>query len=731
MDIRLIDPFSFGFFADESLELAERVGMALREGAKYMPISFGKSILPMALSDSGRRSLGVLPDSGGCSVFSYVFGLIFKHDIIDELVQKHPEHAQTLREYEMKFRPFTEAVSLPLTEKQRSLSSASAARGGGWGGHANPDFGMIVNLGTEGMRRKIAENAEKHPEADWFYRACSYAVDALDILGGRFRELAEKLAQECTDPEDKHRYELAAQAFSVVPQKPAYDFTSACMAFWMLFTFDGIDSPGRFDQYMFRAYNLEQNRADAHDMLSRLWDCFHDTRTWNLCLSGSDENWNDMSNRLTYDILTMAAEKKYQTPNITLRVHRNTPDALWSAIHTALAAGIGMPALYNDEILCPALEKIGIPVCDSHLYCMNGCNQIDIMGKSHMGLEDGEINLAKALEYALHNGVNAQNGQMESIPTGDAHTFKSYQQLELAFFAQMDYLTHMSCMQANMAQQMRAFYQPNPLRSCLIEGCLEKGADYRNGGPLYGHGQILLEGIADAGDSLWAIKKLVFIEKKYTMNQLIDALDADFEGYGELLHDFSTCEKFGNDIAPVDEITTGAVNRFFEKLKRIHTYRGGVYTGGCSTFTNAPNCGRKVAALPNGHRNGDPLLADCIGATPGRDVNGPTALIKSVLGYNHIDSGSGFVFQVKYDKSFFTTPKGKATFIAMAKTYFKNGGQQYTASVVSPQDLLDAKEHPENHRDLIVRVGGYSDYFVNLEEGLQDSVIARSFMKAE
>lgn len=719
MEIQRIDPFAFGFFADESLENAERVGMALREGAKYAPISFGERIMPTVRA--------AMPDGG--AEFHYSTGLTYRHDRMEELARKYPEQADGIREYGVKFIPYTEAVSLPATEKHRLLEKTHAEWGGSWGGHSNPDFGRIVNMGTEGIRALIAENAEKHPEAGWFYRACSCAMDALDILGDRFYELARKLADECTEPEDKRRYELAAKAFEVIPRRPAYDFTSACMAFWMLFSFDGIDSPGRFDQYMLRAYELEQNREDARDALCRLWDCFHDTRTWNLCLSGSDEHWNDMSNRLTYDILALAAEKKYQTPNITLRVHRNTPDSLWNMIADSLASGIGMPALYNDEVMCPALEKIGIPPCDSHLYCMNGCNQVDIMGRSHMGLEDGEVNFAKALEYALHNGVNAQNGCMETIATGDARFFQSYEQLERAFFAQVDYLTHMSCLHANMAQQTRAFYQPNPLRSCLIEGCLEKGVDYRNGGPLYGHGQILLEGIADAGDSLWAVKKLVFIEKKYTMQQLMDALDADFAGYDRLLHDFAGCEKFGNGVEAVDQIIAGAVNRFFERVKRIHTYRGGVYTGGCSTFTRAAEYGRKIAALPNGHKNGDPLLADCIGATPGRDANGPTALIQSVLGYHQAESCSGFVFQVKYDRKFFNTPKGKATFIAMAKTYFARGGQQFTAYLVSPEELLDAQEHPEAHRDLIVRVGGYSDYFVRLEKGLQDNVIARSMME--
>ena len=423
----------------------------------------------------------------------------------------------------------------------------------------------------------------------------------------------------------------------------------------------------------------------------------------------------------------MVRKKGYNTPNLTCRIHRNTPDKLWNAVADTLAIGTGLPALYNDDVVCAALEKIGIPAQDSHDYCMNGCNQIDILGKSHMGLEDGEVNFAKCLEFALHNGVDALNGKKTSAETGDPRTFATYERFERAFMEQLEYVTYNSCSSANVWQHLRGVFQPHPLRSCLIEGCLEKGRDYRNGGPLYNHGQILAEGIADTGDSLYAVKKLVFDEKKYSMSELIDALDADFEGYEQLYRDFRNCEKFGNDIESVDRITAKALNRFFTVLKRNNTYRGGVFTGGCSTFNRAASYGQRTAALPNGKRKGEPLLADSIAATPGRDTNGPTAQIKSVLKYNHSDACSGFVFQNKFEKKLFNTEKGKASFVALAKAYFANGGQQYTVTVVSREDLLNAREHPENYGNLIVRVGGYSDYFVNLSAELQQNVIDRTF----
>ena len=711
-----IDPFLYGYFSDESREHGERVGLALLHAAKNLEIRFSPQLLPAVSLEAKFGSSGYSPSEG----------LWFNTENILKLAEQYPEHGETFRRYIREIHLFKNKAKRLYSETTEALGRAGAEWGGAWGGHANPDYGRIVNFGTDHIRAMIAEHRGKYPDEAWFYRACSYALDAVDIFGERYRALAADSAETCENAADKAFFLRIAKAFETVPRKPAYDFTSAMCAFMLIFSLDGSDSPGRFDQYMYPAYAATENREEIIDLLDRLWDYFHDRRSWNLCISGSDEHGRDETNALSYDILAMVRKKGYNTPNLTCRVHGHTPDKLWNAIADTLAAGTGLPALYNDDVVCAALEKIGIPPEDSHDYCMNGCNQIDIFGKSHMGLEDGEVVFPKCLEYALHNGVDVMQGETVSVETGDPRTFTSYARFERAFTDQLEYVTYCACSGANVWQHLRGVFEPHPLRSCLIEGCFEKGRDYRNGGPLYNHGQILAEGIADAGDSLYAIKKLVYDERKYTMSALIDALDADFAGHALLWHDFKSCGKFGNDLPEADAITARALNRFFAVLKRNNTYRGGVFTGGCSPYNRAAGYGRRTAALPNGKRKGEPLLADSIAATPGRDTNGPTALIRSVLRYRQTDACSGFVFQNKFDKKLFCSEAGKAAFIALAKTYFAHGGQQYTVTVVSPQELLDAQIHPEDHRDLIVRVGGYSDYFVNLDADLQDNVIERT-----
>ena len=714
-----IDPLLYGYFLDESLEIGERTGRALLNGAKNLNIKTSRHGLPETSFESQYGSSGYSPSDG----------LWFSVEKITELSEKFPEHKETIEGYIKELNIYKDKAKRLFSEASEILNRSGAEWGGGWGGHSNPDYGRIINSGTDHIRTIIAEGRKKNPQEAWFYNSCSYALDALDIFGERYKESYLEQAEHSESQKEKTFYLRMAKAFEVVPKKPAYDFTSAMCAFMLVFALDGSDSPGRFDQYMYPAYEKTESKAEIIDLLDRLWDYFHDHRSWNLCISGSDENWLDESNELTYDILAMVRKKGYQTPNLTCRVHRNTPEKLWNEIADTLAVGTGLPALYNDDVVCTALEKLGIPPQDRHDYCMNGCNQIDILGKSHMGLEDGEVIFAKCLEFALHNGIDTMTGEKTSIETGNPETFTTYERFERAFMDQLEFVTYNSCSSANDWQHLRGVFQPHPLRSCLIEGCLEKGRDYRNGGPLYNHGQILAEGIADTGDSLYAIKKLIYDDKKYTMAQLIEALNANFEGFPELYRDFKSCEKFGNDIEEVDNITAKTLNRFFTVLKRNRTYRGGIYTGGCSTFNRAANYGKQTGALPNGKLKGEPLLADSIAATPGRDTNGPTAQIKSVLKYNHTDACSGFVFQNKFEKKLFNTEKGKASFITLAKTYFANGGQQYTITVVPHEDLLDAKINPENHKNLIVRVGGYSDYFTNLPDELQNNVIERTLME--
>ena len=645
-------------------------------------------------------------------------------ETIENMTADYPEQARLIRDLSAaRERVTDEMIDGARSEEEKAVITARACWGG-WFGHTNPDYGLILNLGTDGLREKAERYRKINAGRDGFYDSMLIALDALDKLAQRYAALASELSTNAYGDEKASLLRIA-NALGVAPKKPAYDFFSACQAFWLVFSFDGVDSPGRFDQYMYPFYKITDENA-RRGCLEALWQLFHETRTWNLCIGGSDEYYNDMSNPLSYEILDTAIKYKYNTPNLSMRIHKNTPAALMQKAVDALAEGIGMPVLYSDETVCSALEAIGVRAPDAHLYCMNGCNQIDIMGKSHMGLEDGEVSLIKCLEFALFNGVCQITGIKAGLETGEADSFKNYDEFYGAYKRQVEYVADLCVGIANKNQEIYAKHSFNPFKSALLEGCVEKGLDYKAGGAIYNHGQILTQGIADTADSLAIIKHFVFEEKLLGMEELVRALSVDFKGFEALHSEFINFTKFGNGDAYVDDIARDIIGHFFSYLVTKPTYRGGVYGGGCSTWVRGPDYGKSTGAAPSGRLKGSPLVADSIAAVPGCDVNGPTALMNSVLKYDHTLAKSGFVFNLKFDKGLFSTDKGKKSFLKLADVFFKNGGQQLSVGVVSAEDLHKAKLNPEAYKNLVVRVAGFSEYFVNLTEELQDSVIRRT-----
>ncbi len=715
----VIEPFAVGYLnADKYDDPGYKIACGMLNYAKFMPI----------IVNVDEFFVGEY-DFEECAVKSHYGNTIqVNEEFLKREMEEYPHLKEELEYILEKMFPLdsNKAFLKSRTETEAKLMDMKACWGGEWGGHANPDYETFLKLGTNGIRQKIEEGRDANPGKDAFYDGLKISMDALDVLADRYSMLAYKQSLYAEDAEKAHLLRLA-DSLRHCPMNPPRDFFDACQMFWLCFVFIGTDSPGRFDQFMIDYYRKSEE-ADAVECLEKLWQLFFKTRTWNLCVSGSDEHGNDMTNELSYLVLQTARKYKYATPNITMRVHKGTPEDLLEEAVMTYASGVGMPSLYNDENVCPALKTLGIPDYDAHDYCMNGCNQIDIMGKSHMGLEDGEVCLAKCLEFTLFAGECQYSHDKIGLDCGNVESFDTYEELLAAFKKQVEYVTDHTVNMANKAQKIYADINPNPFRSCLIQGCIESGKDYKNGGPLYNHGQVLAEGIADTADSLAAMKYFIYETKKYTMKELKDALKNNFEGYEKLYKDFSTFKKFGNDDDYVDGIAVDIVEHFFTYLRTKQTYRGGTYTGGCSPFNRVATYGEKVMALPNGKLAGDATLADSIGSVPGEDANGVTALMNSALKYPHNLAGSGFILNLKFNKSLFDHERGHKAAKALIKAYFADGGQNLSPMVVSREELEDALIHPEKHKNLIVRVGGYSDYFVNLSPELQQNVIKRTYL---
>ncbi|MBR5454052.1 MAG: hypothetical protein IKV54_08230 [Clostridia bacterium] len=709
------EPFARGFLCCDSKNVTKKTGAGMLLSAKEMGLVID-------------LKLGLCYYEAPIHLFCNFLGIRWNYPY-DELKEKNPEEAADYTYIEDNIRPYYFAQYPNNTPENEAHLDERYLWAGSWKGHGNPDHADVCRYGTVAMKEKIEICRRENPGKDEFYDGCLMAVEALEVLGERFRGMALDMLRDETDPVNIEKLRRIADTFEHAPKYPCRDFAEAVIVFTMVFALDGLDeadSPGHFDQFMYDFWKVTDEKV-RESYLDSIWEFFHDTRSWNLTISGSDENWNDLTNDLSYSILKVATAKKYHTPNLTVRLHRNSPEELIDAVYKCLATGCGLPGIYNDEAVVPALERLGIPSEDAHQYVMNGCNQIDIQGKSHMGLEDGQFTAAKAIEYVIHNGRSNRTGRELGLKTGDPTEFAGFDEFFSATIKQLDHIMNVVADVACTAQKVHAENLPGPLRSMLIDGCLEKGREYKNGGPLYGHGQLLVNAFAETVDSLVNVKKYIYEDKRYTMAELVDALDKDFVGYEEMHHTFKNSElKFGNDIEYVDSIARDVMNHINEYLMTIPTYRGGFFSGGCSPFTAAPRCGASLGALPCGLKKAEKVVADSIGATPGCDVNGPTALINSCLAFDHTLAGSGFILNLKFDKAIFNSAAGKATFKALLKSYFERRGQMITVTAVSAEDLKDAQIHPENHKDLIVRVGGYSDLFINLNENLQENVIART-----
>ncbi len=715
----LLEPFAAGYLTAKHGDSEYRIANGIYFTAKYRPLEIKKDTYFVGNYDHRNYC---------ASYFQFGDGMRVDENIAKSRIRANPELKKELSELysEMRKVDTKKLVDAAQSEAEKAMFKVNAGWGGGqhgWCvGHSNPNY--ILPEGTAGVRQKIEKYRKLNSGKDVFYDSLTLCLDALDVLAERYLEIAREQIKTA-DEFDKKRLERLVNALENVPANAPRDFYEACVSFWLVFSLDGYDSPGRFDQYMINFYRMS-DETDRRFVLEELWKQFHEYRSWNLCVGGSDENGNDESNELSCAILETAAKYKFNTPNLTLRVHKNTPDIIWCLAKEALATGIGMPAIYNDECVCPALEALGIPKSDSHGYCMNGCNQIDIFAKSNMGLEDGEVCLAKCLELTLFNGVCPITGAAVGIKTGEIFELKTFDELVFAYKKQVEYIADLSVSIANKTQKIVSKTCQNPHRSNLFVGCIENGEDFKCGGTLYYNAQILAEGIANTVDSLAAIKHFVFDTEKYTLSEVRDALSVDFDGFEELLSDFSNYKKFGTDDPETNAIYKDVVEHFYGYLLTKKAYRGGSFGGGCSPFNRVAMYGGSIGALPNGKRRASAILADSIGAVPGCDKNGPTALLNSVLSVDHTLAKSGHILQLQFTKELFRSEEGMRAFEDIARVYFEQKGQQLTVNVLSRDDLLEAQIHPEKFASLIVRVGGYSDYFVNLSRELQENIIQRT-----
>ncbi len=628
---------------------------------------------------------------------------------------------------------FAKARGIEFTpEELDTICEPSLGWGGGWGGHAILGYDRVLREGVGGLREYVREHLRRaEPEGlDW-YRGLLHVCDGIAAFIRAHADRAAELAQAAESDAEREHFAAIERTCRHVAIGGARDLREAVQLFWFVHVLDDTDSPGRIDQFLLPYYltlpEQPDRRAAAYPILEALWRKFVACRSWNVCLAGQTAAGMDAANDLTYLFLDLQGLINREAPNLSVRLFAGSPPDLLQRCAEVIGKGSGMPALYNDEVLVPALASLGIPVEHARDYAMNGCMQIDIQGRSHMGLEDGEMNLAKCLELALHAGRSPISGKRAGAPTLPLDQIRDFETLVRQVERQIEHGAGMLTRSANVFQRVIAESGPHLLRSLFIEPCVERGKDMKRGGALYNHGQFLTQGIANAGDALLAIRTLVFEEKRCTLPELVAILDANWEGEEALrAYVLEKLPKFGNDREEVDALASRLTEHYFAHLRTLRTWRGGRYSGGVIVFVRAPEFGRGLAASADGRERGEPV-ADSCGPMRGRDRRGPTAMLKSAARLpNHL-AGSAVCLNLKLSPSLFAEgDAGSKRAADLVRGFFALGGQQVQVNVVDAATLRAAKANPDAYRSLVVRVGGFSGLFVNLAPAIQDDIIART-----
>jgi pyruvate formate-lyase/glycerol dehydratase family glycyl radical enzyme len=643
--------------------------------------------------------------------------------------------------------------------KYWDMSQGGAGFWSHWSELGIPDYEKIFRVGLGGLIRQAEgrlEEIDRHVPVDYidqkeFLQAVIIALQAVIKLAHRYADMARERAARSDDPEDRNRLEAIARTCERVPEHPPQTLFEALQSFFFIHVVRYIEYSTlgigvRFDKVFGPYYqddlrNNRTTREEALELLQLLWVKFHElgliysptlTAAYGgvaslqaITLGGVDEHGNDITNEMTYLVLETAERMKTPEPSIALRYHDGTPDELLSRATDVIRTGIGYPSLFNDKSIIPLLEHWDVPLKDARDYAVTGCVYIEIPGKNIVRRAYGAMILPLALWYALNQGKHPVTGRQSGAPTPDPLTFTSADDLMAAYLEQVEFFFGRLCKIQNTCQTLYEKYLPRPYYSALIEGCIEQGKDCRRWiypSPVSDFCVIL--GPSNVADAVTAVKKNVFQDKTVTMEELLEAMKANWVGYEKVRRLMIKAPKFGNDDDYADAIAAEVHHRTAEVMARSKNRFGFACRGDGSGISATYGAGAAVPATPDGRRDGEPLADATLSPVFGMDQRGPTAVLKSAAKistertHNHLLNQKFLPDALAGDM--------KPVFMSYLRSWGDLGISHIQFNVVDRETLVDAQAHPEKHSDLLVRVAGYSAYFVDLSKGLQDSIIART-----
>ena len=582
--------------------------------------------------------------------------------------------------------------------------------------------------------------------------ALDIAADALIVFANRHAQALEELAQKEPDQKRKQKLMDMAAISRKVPANRPETFHEALQYYWFLHVgvitelnpWDAYN-PGRLDQNLYPFYkkDIQEGRLtseSARELLSCFWIKFHnhpappkvgvtakESNTYvDFCtinLGGVTEDNKDGVNELTYLILDVIEEMRLLQPSSMVQVSRKSPDRFVKRALEIIATGFGQPSIFNTDAIIQEMVLQGKSVEDARKAGASGCVEAGAFGREAYILT-GYFNLPKILEITLHNGLDPRTQKQIGLKTGDPLKFETYDQLFHAYKRQVEHFVSIKIKGSNKIEQINARYMPVPLLSLVTEDCIENARDYNQGGARYNTSYIQGVGMGSITDCLSAVKYNVYDKKTLSMEALLNALENDFKENDLLQHQLLKAPKYGNDDDYADKVLTEVFSVYHKAVTNRPNARGGVYRINLLPTTCHVYFGEITGALPDGRKKGIPF-SEGISPVQGADHCGPTAVLKSAARIDHLKTG-GTLLNQKFLPDFLGDDKGRTALLHLIRSYFKMDGHHVQFNVVDKKILRDAQKHPENHRDLIVRVAGYSDYFVDLTPALQEEIICRT-----
>ncbi|WP_300458167.1 trans-4-hydroxy-L-proline dehydratase [Desulfobacula sp.] len=619
---------------------------------------------------------------------------------------------------------------------------------------------LIYHKGFNDLKTDIQQGLErldffedtKGLEKQEVLTALEMAADALIAFAHRHADVLDHRAKQATDLNRKRELEAMARVCRRVPAHRPETFHEALQYYWFLHVgiitelnpWDAYN-PGRFDQNLYPFYkkDLEDGRLtreQAKELLCCLWIKFHnhpappkvgvtakESNTYvDFCLinlGGVTKENQDGANELTYLILDVIEEMRLLQPSSMIQVSRKNSDRLIKRALKIIATGFGQPSVFNTDAILQEMVLQGKSLEDARSAGASGCVEAGVFGKECYILT-GYFNLPKILEITLHNGWDSLTSRQIGLETGDPRRFETFEDLFDAYKKQVEYFVKIKIKGNNIIEQINAKYMPVPLLSLVTEDCIGNAKDYNQGGARYNTSYIQGVGMGTITDCLSSLKFNVYDQQQVSMEALLNALEKNFEGHDTLVRQLDQAPKYGNDDDYADDIMKSVFGVFHDAVTFKPTARGGVYRINLLPTTCHVYFGEITGALPDGRKKGVPF-SEGISPVQGADRHGPTAVLKSAGKMDHLRTG-GTLLNQKFLPDLLTDENGFQGLVHLIRSYFKMDGHHIQFNVVSEKTLRDAQAHPEKYTDLIVRVAGYSDYFVDLTQGLQEEIIHRT-----